>query len=246
MSVPVGGRAARGAKRTVERVSWALCRLRRNRRVPVPSGHPVLVNVGSGLVVADGWINVDSSPHALFAPCPSPLHRAIYKTTSAGDAVPLEEYLRRMRRGHFVHHDAVYGLPFADASVNVVYSSHFLEHLHRVEGGRLVAEMYRVLKPEGLLRLTVPDLRSAFDLYATGRTEEALEFFFTPSSVGRREQHRYLYDFETLRQTLTACGFVKVQRCAFRTGRCPDLDVLDNRPEQTLFVEAEKAPAAGC
>jgi hypothetical protein len=39
---------------------------------------------------------------------------------------------------------------------------------------------------------------------------------------------------------LREAGFSEVQRCRYREGRCPDLDRLDNRPEETLFMEAVK------
>jgi hypothetical protein len=36
-------------------------------------------------------------------------------------------------------------------------------------------------------------------------------------------------------------GFSKIVRCEYQLGKTPDLDTLDNRPEETLFVEAMKA-----
>lgn len=48
-------------------------------------------------------------------------------------------------------------LPLADASADLVYSSHFFEHipLDRVDG--FLAECHRILKPGGVLRLVMPD-----------------------------------------------------------------------------------------
>jgi hypothetical protein len=39
---------------------------------------------------------------------------------------------------------------------------------------------------------------------------------------------------------LIACGFSEAAVCKYREGRCPDLQLLDNRPEVSLFVEAIK------
>ncbi len=50
------------------------------------------------------------------------------------------------------------GLPYADNSFDVVYHSNVLEHLPLKYGKKLAAECYRVLKPEGILRINVPDL----------------------------------------------------------------------------------------
>lgn len=49
-------------------------------------------------------------------------------------------------------------LPLADAEADVVYSSHFLEHIPRKRMAGFLAECFRVLKPGGLIRLVLPDL----------------------------------------------------------------------------------------
>ncbi|GHU06730.1 hypothetical protein FACS1894158_14070 [Betaproteobacteria bacterium] len=49
------------------------------------------------------------------------------------------------------------GLPFSDRSYGLVYCEHFIEHLDRREGMRLLREIRRVLKPGGILRLAMPD-----------------------------------------------------------------------------------------
>jgi SAM-dependent methyltransferase len=47
-----------------------------------------------------------------------------------------------------------------DAAVDAIYSSHNIEHLYPHEVPFAFAEFYRVLKPDGFLVLTCPDLRS--------------------------------------------------------------------------------------
>lgn len=54
-------------------------------------------------------------------------------------------------------HDLSRGIPFPDASVDVVYSSHVLEHLDREVAPRFIRECARVLRPGGLIRVVVPD-----------------------------------------------------------------------------------------
>ena len=50
--------------------------------------------------------------------------------------------------------------PVATDSVDAIWSSHNLEHLQRHEVPLALAEFIRVLKPQGLLLLTLPDLRA--------------------------------------------------------------------------------------
>ena len=50
------------------------------------------------------------------------------------------------------------GLPEIDASTDVCYSSHVLEHLSTIEAEFMVQECFRVLKSGGIFRLVIPDL----------------------------------------------------------------------------------------
>ena len=45
-------------------------------------------------------------------------------------------------------------------------------------------------------------------------------------------------DFESLSKLLEDVGFIDIRRCGFQTGRAPSLEILDNRPEDSLYVEA--------
>tara|TARA_Y200000002_G_C22678453_1_gene663057 strand:- start:2189 stop:3010 length:822 start_codon:yes stop_codon:yes gene_type:complete len=54
--------------------------------------------------------------------------------------------------------DLLKGLPFKDKSFDVVYSSHFIEHIPKDQVNYFLAECYRVLKPKGVIRLITPDL----------------------------------------------------------------------------------------
>jgi predicted SAM-dependent methyltransferase len=62
-------------------------------------------------------------------------------------------------------HDLRQPLPFPENSCAVVYHSHVLEHFTRAEGRRFIAECFRVLQPQGILRVAVPDLECIARLY---------------------------------------------------------------------------------
>lgn len=52
------------------------------------------------------------------------------------------------------------GLPFDNKSFDVIYSSHFLEHLSSSQVRFVLKEFKRVLKTNGILRVVVPDLEN--------------------------------------------------------------------------------------
>ena len=61
--------------------------------------------------------------------------------------------------------DITQGIPFSSATVNVIYSSHLLEHLTRYQALFFLEECKRVLCENGILRLVVPDLEAIARLY---------------------------------------------------------------------------------
>lgn len=60
----------------------------------------------------------------------------------------------------------------ASDSVDVVYSSHTIEHLYPSELPDAIKEMLRVLKPEGYAVITCPDLQSAAQMIAEDKLLE--------------------------------------------------------------------------
>lgn len=67
-------------------------------------------------------------------------------------------------------HDLRKGIPYPDATFDVVYHSHVLEHFPKLQGLSFLKECNRVLRSGGLIRVVVPDLERIARLYI-----EALE-----------------------------------------------------------------------
>ncbi len=60
-------------------------------------------------------------------------------------------------------------LPLPDSSCQLIYSSHFFEHIPRAQIGKFLDECLRVLCPGGTLRLVLPDLESIVMAYLENR-----------------------------------------------------------------------------
>ena len=69
--------------------------------------------------------------------------------------------------------------PLASGSVDAIWSSHNLEHLHRHEVPIALTEFLRVLRPGGMLLLTMPDLQRVAELVAADELED--EAYLSPS-----------------------------------------------------------------
>ena len=209
------------------------------RRVRLSAGR-IKVNLGSGLSVAPGWINIDASANAAAAACPVVLRRLAFRASGARSQTSQERYLGILAANRFVFHDVRRGLPFPDSSVDCLYASHLLEHLERHEAVALVGEGRRVLRSGGVFRIVVPDLAYYVDLYQRGSREEAVSGIFAAGVQGPLGRHRYMYDEAGLRALADEAGFTEMRRCAFREGRTPDLAILDNRQDESLYVELRR------
>jgi SAM-dependent methyltransferase len=65
--------------------------------------------------------------------------------------------------------DLLARLPLPDEHAALVYSSHFLEHIPRDQVAGFLTECWRILAPNGLLRLVLPDLENLCRAYLTHR-----------------------------------------------------------------------------
>jgi SAM-dependent methyltransferase len=118
-----------------------------------------IVNVGCGAKASDRCLNLDWSFYLRFKRLP--FSSAIAPLIFHGDR--LAEFHKLV--DSIVVHDLRRGIPCADETVDVVYHSHFLEHLDRRFVAGFLAEVRRVLKPGGIHRIVVPDLEKAVRLY---------------------------------------------------------------------------------
>jgi SAM-dependent methyltransferase len=96
----------------------------------------------------------------------------------------------------------------ASASVDALYSSHNIEHLYPHEVPVALAEFHRVLKSDGFLVLTCPDLQSVSALVAEGRLIE-------PAYVSPAGPIAALDILFGLRSALAAGNHYMAHKCGF-------------------------------
>ena len=79
-------------------------------------------------------------------------------------ALPLPGYLNL----DINENNPVYPLPYEDSSVDEIRASHILEHFSHREAERVIAEWTRVIKPNGTIKIAVPDFRLIAECYLNG------------------------------------------------------------------------------
>jgi predicted SAM-dependent methyltransferase len=145
-----------------------------------------------------------------------------------------------------VPYDLTGRLPFRDASVDRVFTEHFIEHVPRRRGDRVLSECARILKPGGVLRVSTPDLRRLVEAYLAGDTDEWADQGWRPSSPSRMLNeglrlwgHKFVYDEAELTMALRSAGFSAVVRVPWRESVHDDLRDLERRSYHgDLILEA--------
>src|SRR5436305_10653959 len=88
-------------------VSW----FNGKRRLRLPSSVQIVkINIGCGLDVAPGWINIDGSLNAQVAQWPVCVQRLSYRLSGSRQFYSEETYCNTLRNNVFVHHNLKYGL----------------------------------------------------------------------------------------------------------------------------------------
>lgn len=126
-----------------------------------------------------------------------------------------------------IYVDATRKLPFIDASFEYAFTEHMIEHISFEHGRRFLAEIYRVLRPGGKVRVATPDMHFLARLLHDNLTATerryigwAVERWRLPSSdpasvvnnFFRDWGHLYIYDERSLSGSLSYCGFRNIVR----------------------------------
>ena len=211
---------------------------------------PLRVNVGCGQSPTKGWINLDNSPSLHLSKVPLlPSMLAKLGLISKQQA----SFIKFCRTNFIRHGNATKGLPLETGSVEVLYSSHMIEHLDQEEAVLFLKEARRILCPGGILRLAVPDIRTRAERYIENKDADAFIASTNmarprPRTLAKRigilvvgtRQHQWMYDGASLSRLLEAQGFVSPQILKAGETRISDPGDLNlhERSNESVYVEA--------
>ncbi len=129
-----------------------------------------------------------------------------------------------------------------EASVNLIYMCHVLEHVPKDEVATVLRGLVRCLKPGGVLRLAVPDFDLLLAIYeACGRRIEAIQ----PALMGGQD-HAYNFHYAAfneawLGQHMARAGLEAVQRWDPDTASDHGFDDWSRRP---LTIDGSRFPVS--
>jgi predicted SAM-dependent methyltransferase len=160
-----------------------------------------------------------------------------------------------------IYLDAKRKMPFKSNIFDFIFCEHFIEHLTRENGLKFLNECYRILKPDGVLRITSPDLEKIMDLYYDRNKYVKRQELIAQYGKGAEFQpcelfndymhnwgHKFIYDKRTIEQALSNIGFIYVVFCDCKKSSYLELSGLERHlekysflnPAETFVVEARK------
>jgi predicted SAM-dependent methyltransferase len=153
--------------------------------------------------------------------------------------------------------DVTKGLPLDDHWLYGIFSEHCFEHISFRDLDFVLSECWRVLRPNGRIRVVMPDGELYLTRYVrllNGDTscglpyneDDRYENIYSPiisvNRIFRSHGHTFIYDFDCLRCLLEKNGFTKIEKLKFATGANPTLFNKDSkiRELESFYVEAIK------
>ncbi|HEB62456.1 MAG TPA: methyltransferase domain-containing protein [Bacteroidetes bacterium] len=222
-----------------ENVNNFILRTKKKKVRKFPKGYNGL-NLGCGYTNPKNWIGIDGSfLRFVTGTLPSSvISKFIYENKLRNQ---LEE------KQLIIHHNLNYGIPFQDNCVPNIYSAHFIEHILKEQVSSLLLEAFRVMKPDGYIRICVPSLKANIEHIKQsikkaekGDTED-IQLYLTnrvDKYVHPNHYHKWTYYEDELVEMLNAAGFNNVKSYNRHEGNIPDIKILDHR--DGIFVEGQK------
>ena len=134
--------------------------------------------------------------------------------------------------------DINYSLPFPNNSIDLIFSSHLIEHIYQRKADLFFQESLRILKEDGQLIIATPTINKIFDILYKSNKKQTNEIYeeHKNSFLGRKPTparlinalthinygHKFLFDYETLNDLAVSNGFK-----SFETKNPKNIDNLE-------------------
>ena len=102
-------------------------------------------------------------------------------------------------------------LPLKEQSVVSIESYHVVEHLSETDAIRTFENWYKILKLNGQLVIECPDFDETVREYLNGNAKRIYDVYGKRRFPG--DGHLFGYNFERLKNALTAVGFSEIRNC---------------------------------
>ncbi len=220
---------------------------RKNKRYDINEKIVIKVNLGCGLKVCSNYFNLDYNLPCLFAEQNTLVLSLLYyylKLVRYSElnrphrfSITRKQFVHIIKNQKFIFHSILYGIPFNNNTVDYYYSSHMLGFSFPQNiSYKIFQEIYRTLKLNGLIRLSLTD--GDYYWLQNKRIKKS----------ERNNTNENCFTFNEIESILKEIGFSEIRKYKFQEGKYPDMKELDDySPEvdkaiqsKTMYVEAQK------
>jgi len=120
------------------------------------------INLGCGQTPLNGWRNYDNSWSIHLAKLPL-LVRILGELGIISKQQ--QEFILFIKKTDIRWADVTKQIPEKNGSVDLIYSSHMLEHLEKEDAIKFLKEARRILKSRGVIRIAVPNIKYHIENY---------------------------------------------------------------------------------
>lgn len=210
------------------------------------------MNVGCWSHPIPGWKNYDNNIFVVLARIKI-FRYVLNRFAFVPD--PYKEFMESVVTGDIRYADASKRIPEEENSVDVLYSSHMLEHLDKEETHCFLIEAKRVLAPSGIIRIVVPDFDRLVEKYiASNKPQQFIDdsvlVGVKPKTILKKLQyliqghgwHHSMYNRRTLSELFHEYGFSNIEILEAGESRIENTSGLDLSTHlgYSIYLEAQK------
>ena len=159
--------------------------------------------------------------------------------------------------------DVTNRFPFENDTFDYIFCEHMIEHISYADGFTMLSECQRVLKNNGKIRISTPDLEFLIDMYQDNKSELQLDYMkwstenyinhapypsdtFVINNFVRNWGHLFIYDEKTLRSSFERAGFGNILRRKLNESEYEALQDLENEERMPSgFLQLESFTMEG-
>jgi len=129
----------------------------------------------------------------------------------------------------------IFPLDLKKNEFDLVYACHVLEHFHRNETLLVLKEWVKVLKPGGIMRLSVPSFENLIEIYEKCGKIENVTGPLMGGQTYKNNFHYNVFDKKYLTDLMESCGLTAIHTWDYR--RTCHSDYFDFSQATTLEIQ---------
>ncbi len=145
--------------------------------------------------------------------------------------------------------------PLKDNTFDYVYSEHMIEHINHKDGLLMLNECFRILKPNGIIRITTPDIDNLIDIFHNDQNkyDDYINWSYEVNDLVNKSSievfnnffqswgHKFIYSKSFMKNHLENIGFKNLNFfniCQSGNDELKNLENIDRLPNNFLQIES--------